>query len=157
MVIVIVVAKLSNCSWSRPLRHARSERAVPSPPAVSQHVVERTDVNTRVHLCLSARFAAIGTVHGERFADNDSFIDVRRGSKLSIHSQLTGYWLTLTATLTANASQPTPASQPIDRAPHSTRAPRRDVCIHHRRADIRVAQELLHGPDIVPGLAQIHA
>jgi hypothetical protein len=95
------------------------------------------------------------TVHCERFAGNGSFIDARRGSKLSIHSQLTGDWLTLTAALIANASQPTPASQPIDRAPHSTRAPRQDVCIHHRCADVRVAQELLYGPDIVPGLEQM--
>ena len=46
-------------------------------------------------------------------------------------------------------------SKAIDRAAHAKRATIEHVRVHHRRTDVRVAEQLLHGPDVVPILEQV--
>ena len=38
----------------------------------------------------------------------------------------------------------------IDRAAHAKRATMKHVRVDHRRADVRVPEQLLHGSDVVP-------
>jgi hypothetical protein len=40
-------------------------------------------------------------------------------------------------------------SETIDRAAHAERTAIEDVRVHHRRAHVGVAQQLLHGPNVV--------
>ena len=46
-------------------------------------------------------------------------------------------------------------SHPVGRAPHPERPPVEDVGIDHRGTNIGVAQQFLHGPDIVPVLQEM--
>jgi len=50
---------------------------------------------------------------------------------------------------------PSAPSSPIRRAPHPQPPPIEHVRIHHRRAHVRMPQQLLHRPDIVPVLQQM--
>ena len=46
-------------------------------------------------------------------------------------------------------------SQPIDWAPDRKAASVQDVGIYHRRADVRMAEQLLHGPNVISRLEQV--
>jgi hypothetical protein len=41
------------------------------------------------------------------------------------------------------------SSEAVDRAPDAEWATVEDVCVHHHRAHVSVAQQLLHGADVV--------
>ena len=45
--------------------------------------------------------------------------------------------------------------QCVERAAHAEAAAVQDVRVDHGRADVLVAQQLLDGPDVVPGLEQV--
>jgi hypothetical protein len=46
-------------------------------------------------------------------------------------------------------------SDPVDRAAHAERTTIEHVRVDHRRADIRVPEQLLHGPNVVSILEQV--
>jgi hypothetical protein len=46
-------------------------------------------------------------------------------------------------------------SEAVDGTPHAERAATEHMRVHHRRADVRVAEHLLHRPDVVPVLEQM--
>ncbi len=46
-------------------------------------------------------------------------------------------------------------SEPVDRAAHAEWATIEHMRVHHRRADVRVAKQLLHRPDVVPVLQKV--
>jgi hypothetical protein len=48
-----------------------------------------------------------------------------------------------------------PRPQSVRRAPNTSPSPVQDMSIDHRRRHIPVSQQLLHRPDIVPGLKQM--
>ena len=47
------------------------------------------------------------------------------------------------------------SSEAVDGATHAERTTLEHVRVHHRRADVRVAEQLLHRPDVVPILEQM--
>jgi hypothetical protein len=50
---------------------------------------------------------------------------------------------------------PSATSEPVDRAAHADRTTIEHMRGHHRRADVRVPKQLLHGPNVVPILEQV--
>jgi hypothetical protein len=46
-------------------------------------------------------------------------------------------------------------SEPVERAPHAQPATVQHVRVDHRRADVRVPQQLLHRPDVIAGLQKL--
>ena len=46
-------------------------------------------------------------------------------------------------------------SEPVDGAAHAERTTIEHVRIHHRRTDVRVPEQLLHGSNVVPILEQV--
>jgi hypothetical protein len=46
-------------------------------------------------------------------------------------------------------------SEPIERAADALQALLEDVGVDHRRLDVLVAQQFLHGADVVPGLEEM--
>jgi hypothetical protein len=58
-------------------------------------------------------------------------------------------------TMKAAANRDLASLQTIRRAPHAQRIPIQDVCVNHRRADIRMAEQFLNCSSVVPVLEQV--
>ena len=52
-------------------------------------------------------------------------------------------------------SHSTTSSEAVDRAAHAERTTIEHMRVHHRRADVRVPEQLLRGPNVVPILEQV--
>ena len=125
------------------------------------HVLVRADPNTYAIAAIATWLAASGRCGREGSRPMTDFSSPRRTDQPAKRSTTwrvplnsNGRWLAANVRVQPGLRD---QSEAVDRTAHAKRAAIDHVRVHHRRADVRVAQQLLHGPNVVPILEQVWA
>jgi len=148
----------ANYLWSRPAKPVASIRDGVT-DVLGPHVLVRADPNTYAIAAIATWLAASGRIGREGSRPMADFSSPRRTDQPAKRSTTwrvplnsNGRWLAANVRVQPGLRD---QSEAVDRAAHAKRAPIEHARVHHRRADVRVAQQLLDGPNVVPILEQV--